>query len=358
MEDSVRAILAGVCTILIGAIILVVMFQVYTSGTYSGASGTADLSSNANVITDSAVRLGSDVGSATDSTRHGIYTGARSVETSGAQTGEFVGRAMLGSAKFVGSTVVDGISLVGRGGDDSLLFVGHALGGGVSFAGRTIGGGIGFVGDIIGDGAGFIGHTIGGASSFAMHATHVSALIKAPDHEPTPIITQLRAQQAAIIQSGTKAVSIASITSGTGGACDAGAGNGGYPMAWCNAAMDTIATVPYSSDTINRECTSYAYWYFTSIEGHAGFKAWGNAKDWAATSNYPTHALPAVGAIAVETVGAYGHVAIVQALPGQKYADEIVPAGYVLVSEMNYDWAGHFRYSYSPISKFSAYIYP
>jgi surface antigen len=122
--------------------------------------------------------------------------------------------------------------------------------------------------------------------------------------------------------------------------------------------MDTIATVSYTSDPINRECTSYAYWYFTSIEGHANFRAWGNAKYWATSSNYPTHAVPAVGAIAVETAGAYGHVAIVQALPGQKYAEQVVPAGYVLVSEMNYDWHGHFRYSYSPLSKFTAYIYP
>jgi surface antigen len=65
-----------------------------------------------------------------------------------------------------------------------------------------------------------------------------------------------------------------------------------------------------------------------------------------------------VGAIAVETSGYYGHVAIVQALPGETYEGQAVPAGYVLVSEMNYDWKGHFRYSYSPLSKFSAYIYP
>jgi surface antigen len=122
--------------------------------------------------------------------------------------------------------------------------------------------------------------------------------------------------------------------------------------------MDSIATVSYSSDPINRECTSYAFWYFTSVEGHAGFRATGDAKYWAATSNYPTHTAPTVGAIAVETAGAYGHVAIVQALAGQKYAGQRVPAGYVLVSEMNYDWNGHFRYSYSPLSKFSAYIYP
>jgi surface antigen len=122
--------------------------------------------------------------------------------------------------------------------------------------------------------------------------------------------------------------------------------------------MDSLPTISYSADPINRECTSYAYWYFTAVEGHTGFRVSGNAKYWATSSNYPTHAAPADGAIAVETVGAYGHVAIVQALPGQEYAGRVVPAGYVLVSEMNYDWQGHFRYSYSPLSKFTAYIYP
>jgi hypothetical protein len=209
----------------------------------------------------------------------------------------------------------------------------------------------------IGDSFAFIGHTTDHIFRFFSVLTHVSSVIRPPDHTPTPTITQMRAQQAAIIQSGTKGVAVPT-SYGVGGACDNGEGNGGYPIGWCNAPMDTIATVSYTSDPINRECTSYAYWYFTSIEGHANFRAWGNAKYWATSSNYPTHAVPAVGAIAVETAGAYGHVAIVQALPGQKYAEQVVPAGYVLVSEMNYDWHGHFRYSYSPLSKFTAYIYP
>lgn len=186
----------------------------------------------------------------------------------------------------------------------------------------------------------------------------LSSIIQPKDHTPVATITQLRIQQAVLIQSGTQNVSIASMTTGTGGACDDGSGNGGYPMSWCNAPMDTASTIPYTSDPINRECTSYAYWYFTDIEGHTDFRVSGNAKYWAATSNYPTHPTPTIGAIAVETAGAYGHVAIVQALPGQNYAGQVVPAGYVLVSEMNYDWNGHFRYSYSPLSKFSSYIYP
>ena len=171
-------------------------------------------------------------------------------------------------------------------------------------------------------------------------------------------IDELKRQQAAMIQSGTMGVSIPPMSGGSGGACSNpfNGNNGRYPMSWCDAAKDTVATIP-NGGLINRECTSYAYWYFTQVEGHTDFSASGDAKYWATTSNYPVHAAPKVGAIAVETAGTWGHVAIVQALPGQTYAGQTVPGDSVLVSEMNYDLAGHFRYSFSPLSKFSDYIY-
>lgn len=186
---------------------------------------------------------------------------------------------------------------------------------------------------------------------------HLGSVIRPLKNTDAPVITPEQAQQVSLIQENTLAVAPIK-PAGSGGACDNGAGNGGYPMEWCDARMDTIRTVSYSSDRINRQCTSYAYWYFTTIEGNSDFRVSGNANRWARTSNYPTHATPAVGAIAVQTAGYYGHVAIVQALPGQLHDGKIVPEGYVLVSEMNYDWQGHFRYSYSPLSKFSTYIYP
>jgi peptidoglycan DL-endopeptidase CwlO len=167
-------------------------------------------------------------------------------------------------------------------------------------------------------------------------------------------ISSLQKQQAAIIQAGTRNVTIPSPSGGSGGACDNGYGNGGYPLAWCNAGLDAVTT---AGEFPSRECTSYAYWYFTQIEGHSDFQVWGNANQWLGTSSYPTHSSPQVGAVAVETAGEFGHVAIVQALPGRTYAGSTVPDGYVLVSEMNYDLAGHFRYSYSPLSKFAGYIY-
>jgi hypothetical protein len=211
---------------------------------------------------------------------------------------------------------------------------------------------------MFGDGFALAGDGISNTFGFVSGISNPGSVIRPVTDTPTPVITQIRIQQAALIQRGTMNVSVPSVPVGVGGACDSSEGNGGYPISWCNAPMDTVSTIPYSGDTINRECTSYAYWYFTSVEGFTNFRAWGNAKYWASTSNYPTRTSPVVGAIAVETVGAYGHVAIVQALPGQTYAGRAVPAGYVLVSEMNYDWNGHFRYSYSPLSKFSAYIYP
>lgn len=201
-----------------------------------------------------------------------------------------------------------------------------------------------------------VGHAVAAASGIK-HNGFASVLQPQNARDDLPVITPEQAQQATLIQEDTLAVTHVKPT-GSGGACDSGAGNGGYPMEWCDARMDSIQTVSYSSDRINRECTSYAYWYFTTVEGYTDFHVTGNANRWARTSNYPVHTAPAEGAIAVETGGYYGHVAIVQALPGQTYEGNTVPDGYVLVSEMNYDWHGHFRYSYSPVSKFSAFIYP
>jgi surface antigen len=165
-------------------------------------------------------------------------------------------------------------------------------------------------------------------------------------------ISALDAQQAAIIQAGTQTVgSGGTYTSNT---CNNGSGSGGYPAAWCDSVQDSFNPI---GGFPNRECTSYAYWYFTQVEGHGDFQVSGNANEWLNTSNYPTHSAPQVGGLAVETAGEFGHVAVVQALPGQSFQGGTVPAGDVGVSEMNYDFEGHFRYSDSPLTKFAGYIY-
>jgi peptidoglycan hydrolase CwlO-like protein len=176
-------------------------------------------------------------------------------------------------------------------------------------------------------------------------------------------ISKLKAEQAAANASIARAAHVVGASGGSGGACDIGQGNGGYPLAWCNDAQDS--TLDANGIEV-RECTSYAFWYFTSVEGQTGFSVSGNAGWWYLTSNYPavtwTGSNVKVGALGIEPSsslnapvpslhgGYYGHVMIVQALPGQTYGGQYVPDGYVLVSSMNEDEAGHFMYNLWPVN--------
>ncbi|GAC1500813.1 MAG: hypothetical protein NVS1B10_04650 [Candidatus Saccharimonadales bacterium] len=160
-------------------------------------------------------------------------------------------------------------------------------------------------------------------------------------------ISSLQAEQARINAQNSRQVNIhvggGSIgavgpSSGNGGYCDNGHGNGGYPLDWCNAGQDSILT---SGGFPNRECTSFAYWYFTSVEGKSLYVN-GDAKQWVNTANRPVDRTPETGAIAVSTAGPYGHVLIVLATPGQSYGGTVAPPGYVITMSMNYDYGGHF----------------
>lgn len=154
-------------------------------------------------------------------------------------------------------------------------------------------------------------------------------------------IAELQRQQAEINRRNSLAANVQA-SGGSGGACDNGNGNGGYPMHWCDNLQDTIPTIDYSSDPINRECTSFAYWYFTSVEGNS-LHVSGDAKKWVYTANRPVDNTPEVGSIGVSTAGAFGHVMIILALSGQTYHGFTVAPGYVLTMSMNYDYAGHFH---------------
>lgn len=145
-------------------------------------------------------------------------------------------------------------------------------------------------------------------------------------------IAALRAQQAILNAAGSGNI-IPPNSAGAGGACDAGQGqgNGGYPMPWCNAYEDSVIT---SGGFPNRECTSFAYWYFTSIEGKSLYVN-GDAKYWIYTANRPVDQTPEDGAIAVKTSGQWGHVMIVVAVPGEKYGGRVVPDGSIVTFEMN-----------------------
>lgn len=310
-----------------------------------------------NVITNALSQLSDDIGGGSDTVEVKILSGTMALATSLTQFNGAVAHggyeAVMGTAHGVRMASMFAVHTE----ESTIRSTTHFIGKSVSGTADVTGSGVGYIADSVTGTVEFNVNLVKNVGGFAVGASHVASIIRPKDATPVPIITQLRLQQAKIIQSGTEDVTIAAVAKGSGGACDAGDGNGGYPMSWCDAPMDSVATVGYTSDLINRECTSYAYWYFTAIEGHSNFQVFDDAKYWSSTSNYPSHALPEVGAIAVETAGAYGHVAIVQALPGQKYDGQVVPDGDLLVSEMNYDWQGHFRYSYSPESKFSAYIY-
>jgi hypothetical protein len=274
---------------------------------------------------DGIAATGSWLHAAGAATLHAIGTGVTT-------TGRAIGTAVTVTGRAIGTAVVATVQATGK----VLLFMGRIL----AFPFIALWHGV--------------ETAFGATAQFA--STHLNSVIKPKSNKEIPVITPEQAEQVALIQKDT--IDVEPIKpKGFGGACDNGFGNGGYPMEWCDAPMDTLRAKAGSNSRINRQCTSYAHWYFTEVLGHKDFEVWGDAKRWANASNYPVHQKPAVNSIAVETTGVYGHVAIVHALPGQEYEGAIVPAGYVLVSEMNYDWRGHFRYSYSPVSKFSAFIY-
>ena len=142
-------------------------------------------------------------------------------------------------------------------------------------------------------------------------------------------ISALEAEQAAINAASSRSDGgYVGPSGGHGGACDKGMGNGGYPMSWCNAGQDSLIT---SGGFPNRECTSFAYWYFTSMEGK-GLSVSGNAKDWVYTSSRPVTQTPHVGDIFIHTAGAFGHVGIVVGISG----------GWVQTISMNDDYYGHY----------------
>lgn len=149
-------------------------------------------------------------------------------------------------------------------------------------------------------------------------------------------INSLHAQQAAILAANSRKFSgsIPGASGGSGGACDNGNGNGGYPQSWCSAGQD--APGYGGAWGYNRECVSWAGWRRANM-GRPLPTGWGNANTWtnnAISFGYTVNRTPEVGAVAQTNAGPYGHVAVVEAIQGDT----------VIVSEMNYDGDGHFRY--------------
>lgn len=135
-------------------------------------------------------------------------------------------------------------------------------------------------------------------------------------------IADLRAQQAAANRR-------------LGGTAEAGdPGRGGYPNYLYAAAQDSLVD-PWGM--YNRECVSYAAWKVYQTYGHMPY--WGghgNANQWPASAQadgIPTGGAPKAGAVAISMAGYYGHAMWVEAV----YSN-----GYIRVSQMNYDLAGHY----------------
>ncbi len=142
-------------------------------------------------------------------------------------------------------------------------------------------------------------------------------------------ISQLRAQQAALLAANS---GDGGSFGGRGGACDNGHGNGGYPAGWCNAPQDAPGYGGVWG--YNRECVSWAGYRRSVLDKSSPYG--GNANQWddnARAQGYRVDGSPEVGAIAQTDAGFFGHVAVVESISG----------GNVVVSEMNYDNAGHFR---------------
>ncbi|HEY2004466.1 MAG TPA: CHAP domain-containing protein [Candidatus Saccharimonadia bacterium] len=152
-------------------------------------------------------------------------------------------------------------------------------------------------------------------------------------------IANLRAQQAAAIAAASRHVNFVGRSGGAGGACDIGQGNGGYPSAWCNASQDSMVD---SWGMYTRECVSYAAWAATD-RGHNVPYGLGNANQWpsgARARGIAVDGNPEVGNVAIWMGGYYGHAMIVEKVVGSD----------VIVSSMNADDAGHFRYDEWSIS--------
>ncbi len=139
-------------------------------------------------------------------------------------------------------------------------------------------------------------------------------------------ISSLRAQQAAANAAAAQTYNVSGLV--------AGAGCGGYPAIWCNAAQDSLVD---NWGMYNRECVSYTAWkvaasgrYMPYWGGH------GNANEWpasAAADGIPTGSTPKVGAVAIMYVGYYGHAMYVEGINGN---------GTIRVSQFNWGIRGEY----------------
>jgi len=113
----------------------------------------------------------------------------------------------------------------------------------------------------------------------------------------------------------------------------------GYPDPYCanydwgpkhtSAYNDSFEISPYGY--AYRNCTDYVAWQLASLGVPASvYKGHGNGAGWASVPGLVTNTTPAVGAVAVQTSGEFGHVALITAVNGSTIA----------IAEYNYNENG------------------
>ena len=118
-----------------------------------------------------------------------------------------------------------------------------------------------------------------------------------------------------------------------------------YPAYYKNGSQKIDKWRMYS-----RQCTSFAAFRLSSVNGFELPGAYGNANEWgyrARREGYRVDNKPAIGAIAWSTAGGYGHVAWVSNVMGDN----------IEIEEYNYDYKGNYNKRIVKASKMTGFIH-
>ena len=118
-----------------------------------------------------------------------------------------------------------------------------------------------------------------------------------------------------------------------------------YPAYYKNGSQTIDKWRMYS-----RQCTSFAAFRLSSVNGFELPGAYGNANEWgyrARREGYRVDNKPAIGAIAWSTAGGYGHVAWVSNVMGDN----------IEIEEYNYDYKGNYNKRIVKASKMTGFIH-
>ena len=118
-----------------------------------------------------------------------------------------------------------------------------------------------------------------------------------------------------------------------------------YPVYYKNGSQTIDKWRMYS-----RQCTSFAAFHLSGVNGFELPGAYGNANEWgyrARREGYRVDNKPAIGAIAWSTAGGYGHVAWVSNVMGDN----------IEIEEYNYDYKGNYNKRIVKANKMTGFIH-